>query len=153
LPPLHLRKRNIEEKIKEFFLPGKEEGSNKFKNIGTVLVEIVWRPGELYSGWREWVVYGCRIKLETFVIILLPTMCDCVIRYLSEGRFVGKDQSMMATTCLETAVCLLLSGTSTQWFRNRGSPALPCGYSWAFSLISVMNDIELSLISEPPISD
>ena len=28
--------------------------------------------------------------------------------YLEMGRFIGKDQSMMATTCLETDLCLLV---------------------------------------------
>jgi hypothetical protein len=39
-------------------------------------------------------------------------------RYVAEGRFIGKDQSLMAATCLETTLCLLLDGTSTAWFRK-----------------------------------
>ena len=35
--------------------------------------------------------------------------------HLAEGRFVGKEQNIMATTCLETTVCLLV--TSGDWFR------------------------------------
>ena len=36
--------------------------------------------------------------------------------YLERGRFIGKDQSMMATTCLETDLCLLVEG-GKHWFR------------------------------------
>jgi len=36
--------------------------------------------------------------------------------YLESGRFIGKDQSMMATTCLETELCLLIKGDK-EWFR------------------------------------
>jgi len=35
--------------------------------------------------------------------------------YVEAGRFVGKDQSMMATTCLETDLCMLV--LSGDWFR------------------------------------
>ena len=38
--------------------------------------------------------------------------------YLEEGRFMGKDQNMMATTCLESDMCLLVpGGDPIQWFR------------------------------------
>jgi hypothetical protein len=30
-------------------------------------------------------------------------------RYLAEGRFAGKDQSVMATTCVETDLCLMVT--------------------------------------------
>jgi len=33
-------------------------------------------------------------------------------RYLSEGKFVGKDQSVMATSCLETNLCLMVPAQS-----------------------------------------
>ena len=36
-------------------------------------------------------------------------------RYVDTGRFVGKDQNVMATTCLETNLCLLV--VSGDWFR------------------------------------
>lgn len=36
-------------------------------------------------------------------------------RYVKEKRFVGKDQNMMAATCLETSLCLLV--LSGEWFR------------------------------------
>ena len=36
-------------------------------------------------------------------------------RYVETGRFVGKDQNVMATTCLETSLCLLV--VSGDWFR------------------------------------
>jgi hypothetical protein len=31
-------------------------------------------------------------------------------RYKKQGRFLGKDQNVMATTCLETQLCLIISG-------------------------------------------
>eukprot|EP00092_Neocalanus_flemingeri_P004966 GFUD01005341.1.p1 GENE.GFUD01005341.1~~GFUD01005341.1.p1 ORF type:complete len:320 (-),score=104.59 GFUD01005341.1:96-1055(-) len=37
--------------------------------------------------------------------------------YLEKGRFIGKDQNMMATTCLETDLCLLVQGDLKHWFR------------------------------------
>ena len=40
------------------------------------------------------------------------TMEDKVRR----GRFVGKDQSMMATSCLESDLCLLVEGSLDNWF-------------------------------------
>ena len=45
-----------------------------------------------------------------------------IARYVSEGRFVGKDQSLMAATCLETNLCLLLDGTSNSRFRPSHTP-------------------------------
>ena len=36
--------------------------------------------------------------------------------YAEMGRFIGKDQSMLATTCLETDLCLLVKGHE-HWFR------------------------------------
>ena len=43
--------------------------------------------------------------------------------YLDEGKFIGKDQNMMATTCLESDMCLLVhghgdedNGTPNPWF-------------------------------------
>ena len=41
-----------------------------------------------------------------------------VQNYLEEGRFMGKDQNMMATTCLESDMCLMVSGGDPlDWFR------------------------------------
>jgi len=43
-------------------------------------------------------------------------------RYMRSGRFAGKDQSVMATACLESDICLLLDGspflsfTQPRWF-------------------------------------
>ena len=34
-----------------------------------------------------------------------------VSRYRAAGRFLGKDQNLLATTCLETDLCLLLPGS------------------------------------------
>ena len=46
-----------------------------------------------------------------------------VMRYLEKGKFIGKDQSMMATTCIETDMCLLVEGDDDwfamqRWFRG-----------------------------------
>jgi len=38
-----------------------------------------------------------------------------VREYLQMGRFIGKDQSMMATTCLETDMCLLVKEDKHWW--------------------------------------
>ena len=43
--------------------------------------------------------------------------------YAERGRFIGKDQSMMATTCLDTDLCLLVQGDEhwirlQEWFRG-----------------------------------
>ena len=37
-------------------------------------------------------------------------------RFLAEKKFAGKDQNIMATTCLETDLCLLVYGPG-QWFK------------------------------------
>ena len=37
-------------------------------------------------------------------------------RYIAEEMFAGKDQNIMATTCLETDLCLLVDGAG-QWFK------------------------------------
>ena len=42
---------------------------------------------------------------------------NIIRRQLSQGRFVGKDQNIMATTCLETNICLLIQGNDFAWFR------------------------------------
>ena len=34
-------------------------------------------------------------------------------RYLDTGKFVGKDENMMATTCIETELCLLVEPSYT----------------------------------------
>jgi len=39
-----------------------------------------------------------------------------VREYLQMGRFIGKDQSMMATTCLKLDMCLLVQGPPDHWF-------------------------------------
>ena len=36
--------------------------------------------------------------------------------YLQRGMFIGKDQNMMATACLETDLCLLVKGEIWNWF-------------------------------------
>ena len=36
--------------------------------------------------------------------------------YMKMGKFIGKDQSMMATTCMESDLCLLVQGDK-HWFR------------------------------------
>ena len=38
-------------------------------------------------------------------------------RYLKDGRFIGKDQNIMATTCLESGICLLVPSDIFTWFR------------------------------------
>ena len=38
-------------------------------------------------------------------------------RYIDEKWFAGKDQNIMATTCLETGLCLLVSSNQGQWFK------------------------------------
>ena len=37
--------------------------------------------------------------------------------YLERNLFAGKDQTMMATTCLETDLCLLVHGDNNNWFK------------------------------------
>ncbi|XP_023338693.1 uncharacterized protein LOC111709295 [Eurytemora carolleeae] len=37
-------------------------------------------------------------------------------RYINENRFAGKEQNIMATTCIENDVCLILDGTDYRWF-------------------------------------
>ena len=39
-----------------------------------------------------------------------------VRKYLQMGRFIGKDQSMMATTCLKSDMCLLVRAPPDHWF-------------------------------------
>ena len=38
-------------------------------------------------------------------------------RFIAEKMFAGKDQNIMATTCLETDLCLLLYTDQGQWFK------------------------------------
>ena len=38
-------------------------------------------------------------------------------RYIAEKSFAGKDQNIMATTCLETDLCLLVYSDPGQWFK------------------------------------
>ena len=38
-------------------------------------------------------------------------------RFVAEKLFAGKDQNLMATTCLETDLCLLVPSDQGQWFR------------------------------------
>ena len=38
-------------------------------------------------------------------------------RFLAEGKFVGKDQSLMATVCVETGMCLLVQSDVSRWFK------------------------------------
>ena len=38
-------------------------------------------------------------------------------RYITEKMFAGKDQNLMATTCLETDLCLLVYTEHKQWFK------------------------------------
>ena len=38
-------------------------------------------------------------------------------RYIAEKSFAGKDQNIMATTCLETDLCLLVYSHNRQWFK------------------------------------
>ena len=38
-------------------------------------------------------------------------------RYIAEKSFAGKDQNIMATTCLETDLCLLVYSHHRQWFK------------------------------------
>ena len=38
-------------------------------------------------------------------------------RYIDEKWFAGKDQNIMATTCLETGLCLLVNSEGGQWFK------------------------------------
>ena len=37
--------------------------------------------------------------------------------YLERDLFLGKDQNMMATTCLESSLCLLLNSDIHTWFK------------------------------------
>ena len=37
--------------------------------------------------------------------------------YLKRNLFAGKDQNMMATSCLETDLCLLLNSDLNNWFK------------------------------------
>ena len=36
--------------------------------------------------------------------------------YMKMGKFIGKDQSMMATTCLKSDMCLLVRAPPDHWF-------------------------------------
>ena len=38
-------------------------------------------------------------------------------RFIAEKMFAGKDQNLMATTCLETDLCLLVHSDQGQWFK------------------------------------
>ena len=38
-------------------------------------------------------------------------------RYIVKKWFAGKDQNIMATTCLETGLCLLVYSNQGQWFK------------------------------------
>ena len=37
--------------------------------------------------------------------------------YLDRGLFAGKEQNLMATTCLQTDLCLLVQGDYNNWFK------------------------------------
>ena len=37
-------------------------------------------------------------------------------RELGRGKFVGKDQNVMAATCLEPRLCLLVGAATGDWF-------------------------------------
>ena len=38
-------------------------------------------------------------------------------RFLANDKFVGKDQSLMATVCVETGMCLLVQSDIDNWFK------------------------------------
>ena len=38
-------------------------------------------------------------------------------RFLTQTKFVGKDQSVMATVCVETGMCLLVQSDIDHWFK------------------------------------
>ena len=57
---------------------------------------------------------GCdRAGLESWHTAYYATMR----RYLHNNLFLGKDQNMMATTCLETDLCLMVHGDYGNWFK------------------------------------
>jgi len=41
---------------------------------------------------------------------------DTIKKYLQQDKFVGKDQSVMAETCLRTGLCLMVEGDNNHWF-------------------------------------
>ena len=57
---------------------------------------------------------GCdKISLEAWHKAYYKTFA----RYIDEKSFAGKDQNIMATTCLETDLCLLVYSDHGQWFK------------------------------------
>ena len=57
---------------------------------------------------------GCdRVSLEAWHAAYYNTMNS----YLDRNLFLGKDQNMMATTCLETDLCLLINANDGNWFK------------------------------------
>ena len=57
---------------------------------------------------------GCdRISLEAWHKAYYETF----ERHIAEKLFAGKDQNIMATTCLETGLCLLVYSDGGQWFK------------------------------------
>ena len=57
---------------------------------------------------------GCdRISLEAWHKAYYETF----ERHIAEKLFAGKDQNIMATTCLETGLCLLVYSNGGQWFK------------------------------------
>ena len=57
---------------------------------------------------------GCdRTSLEAWYKAYYATMRS----YLERDLFAGKDQNMMATTCLETDLCLLINANDDNWFK------------------------------------
>ena len=38
-------------------------------------------------------------------------------KYRQSGRFLGKDQNVMATACIESEMCLLVQGDEESWFK------------------------------------
>ena len=57
---------------------------------------------------------GCdKVSLEAWHKAYYETFA----RFIGEKMFAGKDQNMMATTCLETELCLLVYSDLGQWFK------------------------------------
>ena len=57
---------------------------------------------------------GCdRESVEAWHMAYYATMRS----YLERNLFAGKDQTMMATTCLETDLCLIVHGNYGNWFK------------------------------------
>jgi len=57
---------------------------------------------------------GCdKESLDRWHTVFYGTMRN----YLERKRFIGKDQSMMATACMETDLCLLVQSDPKHWFK------------------------------------